>query len=73
MKKEYEKIVLEYFRKKGKAFLNKYQTFESLNKANNKALQEWAKVKDDIRHHKIYHKHANLSTAFKTIKRSMPN
>ena len=73
MKKEYKKIVLEYFRQKGDAFLKKYKTFESLKKANNKAIQEWAQVKDDIKHHEIYHKHANLSTAFKTIKKSLDN
>ena len=71
IKKKYREIVLEYFRKKGNRFLKQYKTFEHLKQAHNKALNEWSSVKEDTKHHGIYHKHANLSTTFKSIKNKL--
>ena len=67
----YQKAVKKYFIEKGQRFLKKYKDLESLKQAHNEALREWSTVKDDIKHHKIYHKHANLSTAFKTIQKKL--
>ena len=67
-KEKYEKAFKEYFERRAKVCLRAYPNFESLNKANSKALKAWSEVKNDIKNHEIYHKHANLSTLFKTIK-----
>ena len=70
-KEKYKEVVKNYFNQKAKRFLNKYPDFKMLNKANSTALKEWSKIKNTIKHHGIYHKHADLSTAFKSIKKSL--
>ena len=85
MKKEdktkYKENVQKYFQEKRERFLKSYPDFETLNRENSKALKEWSKEKELIENgtdkrkkqvnkmKKVYHKHANLSTAFKTIRR----
>ena len=52
-------------------FLKNYKNFEDLNSSNSKAVAEWTEIKHEIKHHTVYHKHANLSPAFKTIKKKI--
>ena len=68
---QYPDAVKEYFKEKGERFLRKYKSFEDLKSSNSTALAEWTKIKDEIKHHAVYHKHANLSPAFKTIKKKI--
>ena len=70
-KEKYEEVVKSYFNQKAKRFLIKYPSFTNLKKANNTALNEWSKIQYETKHHGIYHKYANLTTAFKSIKRSL--
>ena len=80
---QYKEVVKLYFKEKEIRFLRKYKSFEDLNEANNEALEEWKENKKQLgnkygspdieQHRRKYHRHANLSTAFKTIKRKMNN
>ena len=65
---DYKQAVSEYFEKKGKRFIKQYPDFESLNSDHTESLRQW---KDDMQNKGIYHWHANLSTAYKAIKRKL--